>query len=547
MGKTITMNIAELVVTTEPVVISTVLGSCISVCLFSKGAGKGTSAGGMNHYALPTLTKESPDDNPLRYGDHAIKTLIEELTKLTGLSPSSFVAKIIGGSHSIASEQSPQLVGDANVKVARKILSDFNIKIIGEDVGGSMGRKVLFHIQTGRLQSAPINQTLSYPSVVKGTAASTTAAALRGTKDTKPSTSALLSTPAEQNKVITKKKVLIVDDSKTIRDLLCKIIEQDPQLEVIGQAEDPIKAERLLHQLKPDVITLDVHMPKMTGVQWLETLLPKRAIPVIMITSLELKDGNEVFRALELGAVDYIQKPTLNEVGAVSQIIREKIHSASVAKVRVRSQKNSALNANRIDAHFEPNIILAIGASTGGTEAIKEVLIRLPANIPPTVIVQHIPPVFSKAFSDRLNSLCPFEVKEAENGDELCVNRVLVAPGGAQMKVLRKKSGALFVEVNDDPPMNRHKPSVDYLFHSVAEVIGKKAIGVILTGMGADGAKGLLHMKEKGARTLSQDEDSSVVYGMPKAAWEIGASLVQVELEKVAAKIVELGKSKKAA
>jgi two-component system chemotaxis response regulator CheB len=336
-----------------------------------------------------------------------------------------------------------------------------------------------------------------------------------------------------------KKKVLIVDDSKTIRDILCRIIQQDPQLEVVGQAENPLRAESMLTTLKPDVITLDIHMPLMTGVEWLKTLLPKHPIPVVMVTSLGFEEGNEVFQALSLGAIDYIQKPALNEIAQFGPIICEKIANASRAKIRFGHKRSVPHVSPIAEVDYAKDLVVAIGASTGGTEALREVLEAMPKNIPPILIVQHIPEVFSLAFAKRLHSLCPFDVKEAESGDAIHSNRVLIAPGGKQMRVVKKSSG-LFVEINDDPPVSRHKPSVDYLFNSVADIIGNKAVGVILTGMGADGAAGLLKMKERGAVTFSQNEASCVVYGMPKAAWERGASMQQISLENIAAKIVEV-------
>ena len=522
--KILSLNIAELIVTSEPVVISTVLGSCISVCLYSPSA----KAGGMIHYALPEA--QGGNEDPLRYGNFAIPKLVHELEELTGKS--DFIAKIIGGANNIGSEKAHHNIGDANLNMARKVLRQLKIKIVGEDVGGAVGRKALFYVKTGRLQSAlagPGHSRLFAEKAIKNE-------------------SPKIAPPQSQQKVTPHKtvRVLIVDDSKTIRDLLSRILAQDSQIEIVGQAEDPYQAESLLSQLKPDVITLDVHMPRMTGVQWLEKLLPKHPIPVVMITSLQLQDGNEVFRALELGAVDYIQKPALNEIRELSPIIREKVKSAAFAKVRSFSPKVIAAKSATGFIQFEPGVILAIGASTGGTEALREVLMGLPRNIPPTVIVQHIPPVFSRAFADRLNSLCEFEVKEAENGDAVHENRVLIAPGATQMKLLRKPSG-LFVEVNDDPPMNRHRPSVDYLFDSIAEVIGKKAIGVILTGMGADGAKGLLNMRKKGSHTIGQDQESCVVYGMPKAAFEVGAVECVSSLEKIPSEITKLFSKKHAA
>lgn len=523
----INLNISELIVSKQPIVISTILGSCVSVCLYSDTE----KGGGVIHYALPELPHNS-QDNPLRYGDYAIEKLITETCQHLNLQPFQLKAKLVGGANNIASEHPSQHVGTENVKIAKSLLSKYNIPIIGEDTGGSRGRKILFHVQTGRLQVAFVGPGFSRPS----------AHSAIHLPNSKEKSVFNFGKNAAQKKI----KVLIVDDSKTIRDLLTKILGQDSRIEVVGQAEDPLKAELLLPTAKPDVITLDVHMPRMTGVQWLKTLIPKYKLPVVMITSLELKDGNEVFEAMELGAVDYIQKPSLSDLSSVTPIIKEKVIEAASAKVRVPSQIKKFVPTTITNLSFDPHIVIAIGSSTGGTEALKEVLTAMPKNIPPIVIVQHIPPVFSRAFADRMNTLCPFEVKEAESGDALHSNRVLIAPGGTQMKVIKKPSG-LFVEVNDEAPMTRHKPSVDYLFNSVADTIGKKAIGVILTGMGSDGTKGLLKMKERGSITLSQNEETCVVYGMPKSAWEAGASQQQVPLEEIAMKLSQLWGIKKSA
>lgn len=520
------LNIAEIFVSKESIVVSTVLGSCVSVCLFSaKGEG-----GGIIHYALPMLPEEK-NVNPLRYGDTAIEQLVNEVCQLLKVQPSDLKAKVVGGASNISSSHPSQHVGEENVQIAFKILKEYGIEVVGHEVGGERGRKILFHVLTGRLQVAFVGPGFSRPS---------NAEAVNQPK--KQNLSLVLPT----EKTVQKKlRVLVVDDSKTIRDLLTKVFSQDPQFEVVGEAEDPLKAEYLLPIVKPDVITLDVHMPRMTGVQWLKTLIPKYKLPVVMITSLELKDGNEVFEALELGAVDYIQKPSLSDLSSFTPVMKEKVLNAAKAKVRVPSATTKKFVPSSLgSAPFDPNLVIAIGSSTGGTEALREVLTMLPDQIPPMVIVQHIPPVFSKAFADRMNSLCSFEVKEAESGDAIHSNRVLIAPGGKQMKIVKRASG-LFVEINDDPPVNRHKPSVDYLFNSVADLIGKKSIGVILTGMGGDGAKGLLKMKEKGAYTFSQDEASCVVYGMPKVAWEMGGSLMQVPLDEVSSKLYEMWSLKK--
>lgn len=518
------LNIGEVIICPEPSVISTVLGSCVSVCLFSKNK----AMGGMIHYAHPRMLTRYGQEQDFRYGEIAIPTLIRELEELTGEKASTFTAKIVGGAAD--GEDAPAEgydIGKENIKIAKEVLKQFHIPIIGEDVGGFSGRKVLFHPATNRLQVAAL--TSKDTPTAKPTPMPKASPAVKPALAPKPTLSR-------------KRKVLVVDDSKTIRELLKRILQEDPDFEIIGFAADAMEAAEFVKKSKPDVVTLDIHMPKMTGVEWLEKLLPVHPIPVVMISSLQFQEGNEVFRALELGAVDYIQKPSLSELPVVGPLIREKVKEASFAKVfrSGPSRRVDTLSGGELDMRK----VLAIGASTGGTEALKVVMASLPARIPPTVIVQHIPPVFSRAFANRLNELCQFEVKEAEDGDQLQASRVLIAPGGKQMKIQQTPKG-LCVRITDDAPVNRHKPSVDYLFHSVASVVGKNSVGVILTGMGADGAKGLLEMRNKGSRTIGQDEDSSVVYGMPKAAFDLGAVEKVAPLTDVAQEILSALGSRK--
>ena len=319
-------------------------------------------------------------------------------------------------------------------------------------------------------------------------------------------------------------RVLIVDDSKTIRDLLTKVISQDPKLVCVGTVDMPTAADEAIARLKPDVVTLDIHMPEMNGVELLKLLMPKYHLPTVMISSLSMEDGTFVLDALDAGAVDYIQKPSANELSVIAPLICEKIRHAATAKVQSAEKKRAAPSIKARGGAVDNSRLIVIGSSTGGTEALKQVLTSMPAEIPATLIVQHIPAVFSKAFADRMNSLCPFEVKEAEDGDEVLPNRVLIAAGGKQMRVTLTSSGVLKVVVDDTAPVNRHKPSVDALFDSVAVLKNRKITAAILTGMGADGAKGLLALKKIGAATMAQDEATCVVYGMPKEAVKLGAA-----------------------
>ncbi len=355
--------------------------------------------------------------------------------------------------------------------------------------------------------------------------------------------------------VTRKIKALIVDDSKTIRNLLAKIMSEDPQIEVVGTADRPSSALPMIQKLKPDVITLDLEMPEVDGLTFLKQYFPHHPVPTVMITSIGLEEGSRVLQALEAGAVDYVQKPSASELSEAAPVIVEKIKAAASAKVTtirapgpvavVTGGKKSppGVFAGRLD----PNCLIAIGSSTGGTEALRKVLTELPASIPPIVITQHIPAVFSKAFADRMNSLCPFEVLEAEHGMEVLPGRVFIAPGGRQMQIRKRTDGRTFIVIDDSPPVNRHKPSVDYLFDSVVETCGGNCIGVILTGMGADGAKGLHKLKTAGARTIAQDEASCAVFGMPREAIRLGAANEVLPLSEIASKLIQWLSQRKAA
>lgn len=344
------------------------------------------------------------------------------------------------------------------------------------------------------------------------------------------------STSATTAMIHTKKKVLIVDDSKTIRQLLVKILSEDPLLEVVAETDKPLEVEKLIEKHKPDVITLDIHMPDMDGVTLLKRIQPKYKIPTVMISSISKEEGRQVLDALESGAIDYIQKPSMSDLREVAGQIRDRIKTAAHAKIRNRRSVSRKTSASPL---VDKQSLIVIGSSTGGTEAVREVLQGLPNEIPPILIVQHIPPVFSAAFASRLNDLFPFEVKEAAHGDEVLPNRVLIAPGGKQMAV-KAANEKLIVVINDDAPVNRHKPSVDYLFQSVGNLGSKKVVSVILTGMGADGAREMKKLRDLGIKTIAQDKDSCVVFGMPQAAIQQGAIDHVLPLDQIASKILEI-------
>ncbi len=334
-------------------------------------------------------------------------------------------------------------------------------------------------------------------------------------------------------------RVLVVDDSLMFRNLLVKALESDPDIKVVAQVADPYQARDAIIQYKPDVMTCDVEMPKMSGIEFVRKLMPQYPLPVVMISSLNEK----VFDAMEAGAVDFVNKPTnLQDRAALERFLKQelitKVKIASVAKVGnlKRPMEQSAIMGNHT---FGKDRIVAIGASTGGTEAIFEVVKRFRRDIPGVVIVQHMPPGFTKMYADRLNNQCEVAAKEAQTGDIVLPGQVLIAPGDKQMRLV-KIGNNYQVECKGTERVNGHCPSVDVLFSSVAKVAGSKAIGVILTGMGGDGAKGLLEMRKAGSPTIGEDEASCVVYGMPKVAYDIGAVQYQISLQAIANKVYSL-------
>lgn len=332
-------------------------------------------------------------------------------------------------------------------------------------------------------------------------------------------------------------RVLVVDDSLLFREVLARGISSDPSIEVVATANDPFDARDKILSYQPDVMTCDVAMPKMNGIEFIRRLLPQYPIPVIVVSTA----NNMVFDAMNAGAVDFVAKPDIQAVKSVESFINEmieKIKIASSAKV-TPGKPGPGLNTVEDKLNAQIGRMIAIGASTGGTEAIYHILKSFPKNMPGIVIVQHIPPVFSRMFAERLNASTQLNVKEAQTGDWVEAGRVLLAPGDQHMKI--KKVGDRYkVECFTGEKVNGHCPSVDVLFESVAREAGEKAIGVILTGMGYDGAKGLLSMKRTGARTLGQDEKSCIVYGMPKVAFNIGAVEKQTSLDGMAQNIISL-------
>ncbi|KEQ02315.1 MULTISPECIES: protein-glutamate methylesterase/protein-glutamine glutaminase [Pseudorhizobium] len=354
--------------------------------------------------------------------------------------------------------------------------------------------------------------------------------------------------------MIKKIRVLIVDDSASVRQTLTAVLSADPEIEVIGTANDPFMAARKIRDDVPDVITLDVEMPQMDGITFLRKLMSQHPIPVVMCSSLTEAGSQTLMQALEAGAVDVILKPKIGAADHLAECgerIRTVVKSAARAQVgKLRRYKPADAPSARLtaDAVLPPpragamakttEMVVCVGASTGGTEALREMLEALPANAPGMVIVQHMPEKFTAAFANRLNGLCAVEIKEAADGDPVLRGHVLIAPGGEKHTLLERRGARYQVSVRTGPLVSRHRPSVDVLFRSAARSAGANAMGVIMTGMGDDGARGMLEMHEAGAFTLAQDEATSVVFGMPKEAIARGGVDRIVPLEQIAREIL---------
>ena len=345
-----------------------------------------------------------------------------------------------------------------------------------------------------------------------------------------------------------KTRVVVVDDSALVRGLLAEIIDRQPDMCCVGAAADPLVAREMIRNLNPDVITLDIEMPRMDGIDFLSRLMRLRPMPVVMVSTLTERGADVTLKALELGAVDFVAKPKIGVADGLRQLgadITDKIRTA--AKARVHRLATPAAGANAAPANpvtmaslgrLSTEKIIFIGASTGGTEATREVLINLPADCPAVMITQHMPPGFTKSYAARLDGLCRIRVAEASDGERVLPGHAYIAPGGFHLSV--ERSGANYIaRVQDGEPVNRHKPSVEVLFDSAARVVGRNALAVMLTGMGADGAKAMRSMRDAGSHNLVQDENSCVVFGMPREAIAHGAANEVLPLTQIAPRLIE--------
>jgi two-component system chemotaxis response regulator CheB len=337
-------------------------------------------------------------------------------------------------------------------------------------------------------------------------------------------------------------RVLVVDDSATMRGLITAALNRDPDIEVVGAAGDPFEARGMIKALNPDVVTLDIEMPNMNGIEFLEKIMRLRPMPVVMVSSLTQAGAEMTLRALELGAVDCVAKPTIatNTADTLNEVA---VKVKAAARASVRTKADSAPAVRRKD-YMPSGDIVAIGASTGGVEALLSIVSLFPETCPPTVITQHMPATFTASFAARLDRASGAKVQEAVDGALLEPGKIYVAPGGAtHLEIVR--SAGLRCRLTQGDPVNGHRPSVDVLFNSVAQAVGEKAVGAILTGMGRDGAQGLLAMRQAGARTVGQDEQSCVVYGMPRTAFELGAVEKQASLSSMGQTILDLASARR--
>ena len=341
-------------------------------------------------------------------------------------------------------------------------------------------------------------------------------------------------------------RVLVVDDSAVMRGIMTRIIDSQPDMKVAGVASDPVIAIERLRSCNPDVITLDVEMPRMDGLAFLAKLMQWRPLPVVMVSSLTARGAETTLRALELGAVDFMAKPELADgaaLDAYAEQVSEKIRAAAAARVARRASAQPPAMPRRFPRPATMALafdrVIAIGASTGGVEALRSVLTPLPSTMPPILITQHMPAGFTRSFAQRLDATCEVRVKEGEDGEPLQSGHAYIAPGGMHLTLARKGSG-LQTRLSAEPPVNRHRPSVDVLFRSVAGASGERSIGVMLSGMGADGAEAMLELRRRGARNLAQDEASCVVFGMPKQAIALGGVHEVLPLDSIARRLVEL-------
>lgn len=505
--KTLSLKQGEVVFSREPVLIETVVSSCLAVIVWDKRS----KAGGICHFFLPSGEPGVIAEN--NYGNYAVANLLRQF-KESGSRPEDIVVKLVGGAQP-PNDPSAMATGKANAETADKIISSFGLSVDKRSTGGDRAKALRFNSETGKLH---VSTSASVRSAVAG-----------------------------------KVKVLVIDDQQLMRKLLRSAIQTNPRYEVVGEARSPRDAIAAIQDLQPDVITLDLNLPRTDGIDFIRGYLGENPIPAIVVSGTGPQAGEGTMAALEAGAFHYIAKPRTIDEPQFLEMLHHTIGAAARfgARTSVRSYQrtgtddvasSSGIMASKkvsLAGQKTSRCLLVVGASTGGTEAVRSIFRSFADGIPATVITVHIPSEFSNAFAERLNAECPFTVKEAVNHETIRPNTVYIAPGGLHTKVL-KAGDKLTIKITDDPPVNRFKPSVDYLFNSVAPLNHAYVVGVLLTGMGVDGAKGMLSLKREGYPTIAQDEASSVVFGMPKAAIDLGAADQILDLAKIPRAIAKL-------
>ncbi len=491
--------------------IQTTVGACVAVCIWDEVK----KYGGVCHCLHPSPAKSTNIPRPSNdYGQNAIINLLKRFKKY-GSEQRNLQAKILGGAQ-VGNTRllQEQRAGQQNIKLARRLLSEFQIPIVANATGGFLGKKIKFNPKTGKVWFQDI-------------------------EGDQPKVTPEMSTITEKKRI----KILIVDDSEPTRKILRKMIEKSLEFEVIAEANDPIEAKNLIVRDRPDVITLDINMPKMNGVAFLESYIKTSPIQTVMISSLNPRESNDIFKALSLGAFDYIEKPSFNEINDLAPHLHNTLKAAFQAKPQIDAMFSEEMTGGSdislLDEKEIKSSLIVIGASTGGIEALQAVLSPLPKKIPPILVVQHIPKAFSGPFADRLDNVCKAKVCEASDGMLAQEGHIYIAPGGRHMKLVQSRNEQLTIKITDAPPLNRFRPSVDYLFSSVVKVQGINVTAVLLTGMGCDGAKELLRLKEKGAYTIAQDERTSVVYGMANVAEKLGAVTQSLPLKDISKAMIK--------
>ncbi|MGH9627547.1 MAG: chemotaxis-specific protein-glutamate methyltransferase CheB [Bryobacteraceae bacterium] len=518
----------------EAVLVTYALGSCIALSVYDPLI----RVGGLLHFMLPEANLDSARalSNPYMFADTGIPLMLERIYQCGGVKH-RLILNAAGGAQ-VLSEEDFFFIGKRNHLSLKRVLGKAGLRLHAEAIGGTVSRSVRLELRNGTLsvrEGAGAYRDLTIGaqaarSGIEGKKNSVDLAAPRGVRCAR--VSGELMPP--------RTRVLIIDDSAIVRKILSQSLSAEPDLEVVGTAPDPYIAQNKILELKPDVLTLDIEMPRMNGLVFLRKLMVSHPMPVVVISSLAQAGCASALEAMESGAVEVLGKPAgPYSVGDLRFVLANKIRAAAHARIRPRQ---AAEIPTRIPLKKQPvagalaTPIIAIGASTGGTDALRQILQEMPHASPPILITQHIPPVFSRAFAERLNRICRITVREAVNGEPLRPGLALVAPGDLHM-MLRKRGAGFYVEVRNGPLICYQRPSIDVLFQSVAEAAGARSIGVILTGMGTDGAAGLLKMKLSGAHTFAQDEKTSIVYGMPKEAARLGAPQEILPLPAIAARV----------